>query len=159
MKIDELNAIAKCLAVLAKHPSILALDIARNLNRLNPIIVQAEKDFKDSLEPFYIMGEDGKPVKYVLDTKTKRIVQEGEGENKVDKVFVDQKTTPLGPTENTCFKFADPKKAEELGVRYNEAEHNFEFIPFNPDDLQSALKGGKIQAELLTPLIGNIIPA
>lgn len=161
MKIAKLREVQKSLTALSKIPNKLALTTARNLRLVNEIIENAENDFKKSLDPFYVKGENGESVSFVLDVAKKQIVLEpgADGGEPKEKVFINEKETPLAKGQSTCFKFRDKAEAEKLSLAYQDTEFEFPFVPYHPPaDLAEVLASGKIQADLLIPLLGNIIP-
>lgn len=152
MKIDELKQIKKALDGLAKTPTSLALVIARNLSKVDATIKHADNDFTEAQKMIFEKDEKGELIVYVGDQFGNIITEDGK-----EVLFV-KESTRLQPGQNPVFKYADLEAAKKIKEEYAEQEHDIQLNTFNPNVLQQAIDSGAISADLLVPLIGNIIP-
>lgn len=150
MKIAELKQIKKALDGLSKTPTSLALVIARNLSKVNSLIAHAEEDFNAAQKMLFVKDDKGEPVAYVGDAFGNIVQVDG-----VDKVF--SKGAALQNGEQPVFKFADVEKAIALRNEFAEFEHEIQLNTFNLKVLDQAIESGVISAEMLLPLLGNMI--
>ena len=152
MKIAQLREIKSALDSLSKTPTSLALVIARNLSKINSVISRADEDFQVAQKMLFVKDDKGEPVAYVGDAFGKIVEVDGK-----EKLFT--KGMDLSNGEQPVFKFADVDAATALRKEFADCEHDIQLNTFNLQVLDQAIESGVISAEMLVPLVGNMIPA
>lgn len=156
MTISELKQIKTALEALSKTPTTLALVIARNLSKVTQLVTSEDKDFKTAQQAFFVKDEKGKQISFI-GNDFGEILKDENGE---ERIFKNIKETPLAQGEAVLLKYTDPEAVKVLIDEYNTHDYTEEIQlnKFNPEVLDQAIASGQISAEMLIPLLGNIIP-
>lgn len=156
MTITQLKKIKTALEALSKTPTTLALVIARNLSKVTQLVTAAEKDFKTAQAAFFVKDGDGKQIAFIGNDGGE-ILKDETGE---ERIFKGNKETPLAAGEVVLFKYSDIEAVNALITEYNTHDYSEEVTlnKFNPEVLEQAIASGQISADMLIPLLGNIIP-
>lgn len=156
----QIIPIRDALVELSKKQSALGYQFAKNLNKANAEIKQAEEALQKSREALTEKDKQGHAVQYVarIDfigvTQQLTVLKDDSGESRKLKkgetlVFPETPATIISPTEMD--------KWTQIQADFNNDIHHIEWHVIPDSRVEEVAKEEKIEGRLLMPLMGKII--
>lgn len=157
---SQIIPIRDALVELSKRQSALGYQFAKNLNKANAEIKQAEEALQKSRESLTEKDEQGRAVQYVarIDfmgaTQQLTVLKDDSGESRKLNtgeilVFPETPATIIAPSEMD--------KWVQIEAEFNNDIHHIEWHVIPDSRVEEIAKEEKIEGRLLMPLMGKII--